>query len=308
MQNREEGEVGEGGGGGEEVQYLNLVRRIIETGVHKKDRTGTGTLSIFGAQQRFSLRNNAFPLLTTKRVFWRGVAEELFWFLSGSTDATVLSQKRNVHIWDANGSRENLDKMGFHDREVGDLGPIYGFQWRHFGGKYYEAKLTYDFGHWDGIDQVNQCIDLIKNDPDSRRIILCAWNPVDIPKMVLPPCHVLCQFYVANGELSCHMYQRSADMGLGVPFNIASYALLTILMAHVCKLKPGEFIHSIGDAHVYVNHIEQLKLQIERIPLIREFPKLFIVCDRDKIDQFQFSDLRLDGYNPCEPIKMEMAV
>lgn len=271
----------------DEYQYLNLIKNIIETGkfveMHKSDmtianksfnqfifrhagkkrsdRTGVGTVSIFGAQMRFSLRNNIFPLLTTKRVFWRAVAEELLWFIKGSTNAKEL-QDKNIHIWDGNSTREFLDKMGFADREEGDLGPVYGFQWRHFGAEY---KTCHDDYTGKGIDQLNEVIERIKKNPNDRRIIMSAWNVVDIPKMALPPCHCFVQFYVADGELSCQLYQRSADMGLGVPFNIASYALLTYMIAHVTGLKPGDFVHTIGDAHVYLNHIEPLKFQVKTI-------------------------------------------
>lgn len=217
----------------EEYQYLNHIRRIIETGVKRNDRTGVGTYGIFGSQMRYSLRNNIFPLLTTKRVFWRGVVEELLWFIRGSTNAKELSDKK-IHIWDANSSREFLDQMGFVDREEGDLGPIYGFQWRHFGAPYKGMHADYT---GQGVDQLKEVIETIRNRPNDRRIIMCAWNPVDIPKMALPPCHCLVQFFVAKDELSCLLYQRSADMGLGVPFNIASYSLLTVMIAHVTGLK-----------------------------------------------------------------------
>lgn len=217
---------------------------------------------------RFSLRNNSFPLLTTKRVFWRGLAEELLWFIKGDTNANHLAEK-NVHIWDANGSREFLDNLGFKEREVGDLGPVYGFQWRHFGAEYKDFNTDYTN---QGVDQLKEVIETIKTNPTDRRIILTAWNPSAIPKMALPPCHMMCQFYVYNGELSCQMYQRSCDMGLGVPFNIASYSLLTIMIANVTGLKPGEFIHVTGDTHVYNNHIEPLKEQLKRNPF--PFPKV----------------------------------
>lgn len=227
-------------------------------GKKRSDRTGVGTVSIFGAQMRFDLRNDIFPLLTTKRVFWRAVLEELLWFIKGSTNAKEL-QDKNVHIWDGNSTREFLDKNGFHDREEGDLGPVYGFQWRHFGAEY---KTCHDDYTGKGIDQLNEIIERIRNNPNDRRIIMSAWNVTDIPKMALPPCHCFVQFYVADGELSCQLYQRSADMGLGVPFNIASYALLTYMIAHVTGLKPGDFIHTLGDAHVYLTHIEPLKEQV----------------------------------------------
>lgn len=287
----------------EEQQYLDLVRRVIDHGARRGDRTGTGTLSIFGAQMRFSLRDGAFPLLTTKRVFWRGVAEEMLWFVSGSTNGNVLAEK-GVHIWDANGSREFLDARGLGHREVGDLGPIYGWQWRHFGATYTDMHADYT---GQGVDQLSECIRKIKTAPEDRRIILSAWNPTDLDAMALPPCHLMCQFYVAGGELSCQMYQRSADLGLGVPFNIASYALLTAMMAQVCGLKCGDFVHTIGDAHVYLNHVDALEEQLLRVP--RSFPKLRLnTAVTEDIDAFQFSDFTIEGYRPDAAIKMDMAV
>jgi len=286
----------------DENQYLDLIRTIINTGHRKGDRTGTGTISQFGAQMRFSLRDGVFPLLTTKRVFWRGLAEELLWFIKGSTNAKDL-QDKDVKIWDGNSSREFLDKCGFKDREVGDLGPVYGFQWRHCGAPYTNMHDDYS---GKGVDQLQQVIDQIKNNPDDRRIIMCSWNVSDIPKMALPPCHCLVQFYVANGELSCQLYQRSADMGLGVPFNIASYALLTYMIAHVTGLKPGEFVHSLGDAHVYSNHVEALEEQLKREP--RPFPTLTIKRKVENIDDFTMEDFELEGYKPHPKIQMAMAV
>jgi len=285
----------------EEKQYLNLIRRIIRTGKHKGDRTCTGTISLFGAQMRFNLRES-FPLLTTKRVFWRGLAEELLWFVKGCTNGNELSEK-NVHIWDANGTKEFLEKQGITDREAGDLGPIYGFQWRHFGAEYTNMRADYT---GQGVDQLKNVIHTIKTNPNDRRMIMSAWNPPDLPKMALPPCHSFCQFYVADGELSCQMYQRSCDMGLGVPFNIASYALLTYMIAHVCDLKPGDFVHTLGDAHVYSNHVEQLKVQLEREP--RPFPTLRIVGEVKDIDGFSMENFQLEGYKPHPKIEMKMAV
>ena len=286
----------------EEQQYLNLIRNIIENGSEKSDRTGVGTVSIFGAQMRFSLRNNSLPLLTTKKVFWRAVVEELLWFISGSTDANILKEK-NVKIWDGNTSREFLDNNGLSHYKEGDCGPFYGFQWRYFGAKY-EGKDSEYIGK--GFDQLERCINQIKNNPNSRRIILTAWNPPFVDQMVLPPCHTFCQFYVNNGELSCQMYQRSADMGLGIPFNIASYSLLTIMIAHVCNLKCGDFIHTIGDAHVYKNHIEPLKEQLKRVP--KNFPTMSINRNVDNIDDFKYEDFNVNNYKPYPKIKMEMAV
>jgi len=285
----------------EEYQYLHAIRDVIASGDVSDDRTGVGTLSHFGKQMRYDLRQG-FPLLTTKRVFWRGVVEELLWFIKGDTNANHLTEK-GVKIWEGNGSREFLDKRGLGHREQGDLGPVYGFQWRHFGAKYVDMHTDYG---GQGVDQLAEVIKTIKENPADRRILLSAWNPADLEQMALPPCHMFCQFYVANGELSCLMYQRSCDMGLGVPFNIASYALLTCMVAQVCGLKPGEFVHAMGNAHVYKNHVEPLKTQLERTP--RPFPALKINPDVTDIDGFQLSDFDLAGYNPWGKIAMDMAV
>jgi len=285
----------------EEYQYLELIQEIIDVGVYRGDRTGTGTLSLFGKQTRWNLRES-FPLLTTKRVFWRGLAEELLWFVAGCTDATKL-QDKNVHIWDGNGSREFLDSRGLQKNAVGDLGPVYGFQWRHFGAKYEDCNSDYS---GKGVDQLKNIIETIKSNPTDRRMCLSAWNPAALNEMALPPCHMFCQFYVANGELSCHMYQRSCDMGLGVPFNIASYALLTYMVAHVTGLKPGDFVHSMGDAHVYSNHVTPLLEQLKRTP--NEFPKLRFKRQVSDIDDFKYEDFELIDYKPQKTIKMEMAV
>ncbi|XP_039125112.1 putative bifunctional dihydrofolate reductase-thymidylate synthase isoform X2 [Dioscorea cayenensis subsp. rotundata] len=285
----------------EEYMYLHLVEDIITNGARKNDRTGTGTLSKFGCQMRFNLRHS-FPLLTTKRVFWRGVVEELLWFISGSTNAKVL-QEKGIHIWDGNASREYLDSVGLAHREEGDLGPIYGFQWRHFGAEYTNMHADYT---GEGFDQLMDVILKIKNNPDDRRIILSAWNPPDLKQMALPPCHMFAQFYVENGELSCQMYQRSADMGLGVPFNIASYSLLTCIIAQVCGLVPGEFIHVLGDAHVYMTHVRPLQEQLQKLP--KPFPVLKINPLKKDIDSFVASDFELIGYDPHFKIEMKMAV
>ncbi|XP_011037491.1 PREDICTED: bifunctional dihydrofolate reductase-thymidylate synthase 1-like [Populus euphratica] len=285
----------------EEYLYLRMVQDIISDGNLKDDRTGTGTLSKFGCQMRFNLRKN-FPLLTTKKVFWRGVVEELLWFISGSTSAKVL-QEKGIHIWDGNASRDYLDSIGLKDREEGDLGPVYGFQWRHFGARYTDMHADYT---GQGFDQLLDVIDKIKNNPNDRRIIISAWNPSDLKLMALPPCHMFAQFYVANGELSCQMYQRSADMGLGVPFNIASYALLTCIIAHVCDLIPGDFVHVIGDAHVYHTHIRPLQEQLRKLP--KPFPILKINSEKKDIDTFVAADFKLIGYDPHQKIEMKMAV
>ncbi|KAL3937327.1 MAG: hypothetical protein SGBAC_007557 [Bacillariaceae sp.] len=289
----------------QEEQYLDLIRKILKEGVEKGDRTGTGTKSLFGAQMRFDLRNGELPLLTTKKTFWRGVAEELLWFISGSTNALELRDKK-VHIWDGNASKEFLEQRGLGHREEGDLGPVYGFQWRHFGAEYKDMHTDYS---GQGVDQLADCIDKIRNKPEDRRIIMSAWNPAALDEMALPPCHLLCQFYVdtQKNEVSCHMYQRSADMGLGVPFNIASYALLTHLVAHVTGRKAGDLVHTLGDAHVYLNHIEPLQEQLDRTP--RPFPKIFLNPEKTvSIDDFKYEDINVVGYHPMKAVSMKMAV
>ena len=262
-------------------QYLDLLREIRDNGVTKTDRTGVGTKSIFGHQMRFNLQDG-FPLLTTKKVFLKGIIYELLWFLKGDTNIKFLTD-HNVHIWD-----EWAD-------ENGDLGYVYGKQWRSW-----EAT--------DGrvIDQISQVVDLIKNHPDSRRILVTAWNPAEIDKMALPPCHCLFQFYVADGKLSCQLYQRSADTFLGVPFNIASYALLTMMLAQVCGLEPGEFIHTTGDTHIYLNHLEQVNEQLSREP--RPLPKMIINPDVKSIFDFKYEDFKLEGYDPYPAIKAPVAI
>jgi dihydrofolate reductase/thymidylate synthase len=285
----------------EENQYLELIKDIIENGDERNDRTGVGTIAKFGCQMKYDLRES-FPLLTTKKVFWKAVAEELIWFISGDTNAKTL-QYKGINIWNGNSSREYLDKIGLKDREEGDLGPVYGWQWRHFGAKYVDMHTDY-IGQ--GVDQIAILIDQIKNNPTDRRIILSSWNPADLKSMALPPCHMFAQFYVNKGELSCLMYQRSCDMGLGVPFNIASYALLTYMIAHICNLKPGDFIHMLGDTHVYKNHVDALKIQLTREP--KPFPQLKILRKVENINDFKFEDFEIVGYNPHPPIKMEMAI
>jgi len=284
-----------------ERQYLDLIEEILEKGERKENRTGVDTVAKFGHQMRFSLRET-FPLLTTKRVFWRGVVEELLWFLKGETDSEKLSEK-GVKIWDANGSREFLDSRGLKDRAPGDLGPVYGFQWRHFGAKYKSCKDDYT---GQGYDQLMECMRLIKEEPTSRRIVMSAWNPSDLGEMALPPCHMFVQFQVTpQGELNSLMYQRSCDLGLGVPFNIASYALLTCMMAKSSGLKPGEFIYSMGDVHIYEKHFEPLREQLKREPF--PLPRLEIVTKRE-IDQYQMEDFCLLGYKHHATLKMEFVV
>lgn len=285
-----------------ELQYLNLVKTILACGVERLDRTKVGTLSIFGTQSRYSLQNFTLPLLTTKKMQIRSIIEELLWFIRGSTSSLELSKKA-VTIWDANSTREFLDSRGLSTNSVGDLGPVYGFQWRHWGANYIGKDANYA---GQGIDQLQGCIDQIRHNPNDRRIIMSAWNPSDIPRMALPPCHCMVQFFVSNGELSSMLTQRSGDMGLGVPFNIASYAILTHMIAHVTGLLPGEFIHNIGDAHVYLNHIDALKEQVTRIP--REFPTMKILRKIESIDEFKIEDFQLSGYNPYPSIKLDMAV
>lgn len=269
--------------------YLDLLEKILNKGVYKEDRTNTGVLSLFGHQLKFDL-SQGFPMVTTKKLHWESIVYELLWFLKGSTNTKYLNQKK-VRIWN-HWADEN-----------GDLGPIYGKQWR----------------DWKGVDQIQNAIDLIKNNPDSRRIIVSAWNPLVLPdpqlsfeenikndKAALPPCHTLFQFYVCNGYLSCQLYQRSADAFLGLPFNIASYSLLTIMIAQVTNLKPGEFIHSIGDLHLYKNHIEQVNIQLNRKP--KKLPTVVLNPMINNIFDFEFKDITLVGYYPHPTIKASVAI
>ncbi len=262
-------------------QYLDLLKDILENGTDKHDRTGTGTRSVFGRQMRFDL-SEGFPLLTTKKLHLKSIIYELLWFLKGDTNAKYL-QDNGVRIWNE------------WAREDGDLGHIYGYQWR--------SWPDYNGGY---IDQIAQAVNDIKNNPDSRRIIVSAWNVADLPNMALPPCHAFFQFYVADGKLSLQLYQRSADTFLGVPFNIASYALLTMMMAQVCDLKPGEFVHTLGDTHVYLNHLEQANIQLAREP--RTLPKMNINPDIKSIFDFRYDDFELIGYDPHPHIAAKVSV
>lgn len=290
-------------------QYLDLCKKVLECGHYKNDRTKTGTISYFGAQMRFDL-SEGFPLLTTKRVHLKSIIYELLWFIKGDTNIKYLVD-HDVRIWNEwpfekyrNSSdyqnetiEEFVEKIKNDDifaQKYGDLGPVYGKQWRHFGNDD------------DCVDQLKQVIEEIKKNPDSRRLIVCAWNPLEVSQMALPPCHSLFQFYVNDGKLSCMLYQRSADLFLGVPFNIASYALLTMMVAKVCHLEVGEFIHTLGDAHLYSNHLEQIHRQLTRTP--RKLPKMMIHRNTDNIEDFVFEDFELVDYNPYKGIKGKVAV
>ncbi len=262
------------------IEYLNLLDHVLENGVEKEDRTGTGTISVFGYQMRFDL-SKGFPLLTTKKLHTRSIFHELLWFIKGDTNIKYLHDNK-VSIWD-----EWAD-------ENGDLGPIYGKQWR-----------SWATSNGIEIDQLSNLINDIKTNPNSRRLILSAWNVGELEEMALPPCHILFQFYVANGKLSCHLYQRSADIFLGVPFNIASYALLTQMIAQVCGLEAGEFVHTLGDAHIYSNHIEQCRLQLSREPM--PLPRLEL-AKRESIDEYRYEDIQIINYKSHPHIKGEIAV
>lgn len=263
-----------------EQTYLDLIRHILENGTRKEDRTGTGTLSVFGQQMRFDL-SQGFPLVTTKKIHWKSIVYELLWFLRGDTNIKYL-QEHGVSIWD-----EWAD-------EQGELGPIYGYQWRNWPSPQ------------GSIDQIGQVLDQIRQNPNSRRMIVSAWNVGDIPQMKLPPCHLLFQFYVADGKLSCQLYQRSADVGLGVPFNIASYALLTQMIAQVCQLEVGDFVHTLGDAHIYLNHVEGLENQLQRTPY--PSPQLDLNPEVKELLDFTYQDIKLLNYEYHPRISLPVAV
>lgn len=277
-------------------QYLDLLRHVQAHGIKKDDRTGTGTLSVFGYQMRFDLQKG-FPLLTTKKLHTRAIFHELLWFLHGDTNLTYLKQN-DVTIWDEWATEEQCARFG---RSAGDMGPIYGHQWRNFG-----ATKNADGSYAkDGKDQITTLIETIKKNPDSRRLIVTGWNPQEADLVALPPCHTLFQFYVANGRLSCQLYQRSADIFLGVPFNIASYALLTHMIAQVTGLEVGEFVHTFGDAHLYLNHVEQAELQLSRTP--KALPRLKLKA-RSSVFDFVYDDIVIEGYDPEPSIKAPIAV
>lgn len=286
-------------------QYLTLIEEVLNNGVKKDDRTGTGTISVFGTQRRYSLKDG-FPLLTTKKIHWKSVVHELLWFIKGDTNIKYLVENE-VRIWnewpfekfkasdeyDGEDMKTFIEKVKQDDsfaNKWGDLGPVYGKQWRDF----------------EGVDQLKEVVNLLKNNPNSRRIIINAWNPPRIPSMALPPCHAFFQFYVADGKLSCQLYQRSADVFLGVPFNIASYSLLTIMLAQVVGLEPGEFVHTTGDTHIYLNHIDQVKTQLSREP--KNLPIIKLNPNIKNIEDFTFDDIELIDYDPHPLIKGKVAV
>lgn len=274
-------------------QYKKLLQHILDNGITKSDRTGTGTISTFGYQMRFDL-SQGFPLLTTKKMFMRGITHELLWFLKGDTNVRYL-QENNVHIWDEWATAEQCAKF---QREEGELGYVYGHLWRNFGGGLYAPGT--------GVDQISNLIKSLKSNPDSRRHIVSGWDPKTCDRVALPPCHTLFQFYVGNGKLSCQLYQRSADVFLGVPFNIASYALLTMMVAQVCDLGLGEFVHTIGDAHLYSNHIEQTKLQLTRDPM--PLPTVRLNPAVKDIFAFKYEDITLENYQSHPAIKAPISI
>ncbi len=277
--------------------YLDLLQRILDEGRVREDRTGTGTRGIFGHQMRFDLRAG-FPALTTKKVHLKSIIKELLWFLSGETHVEPL-REAGVRIWNDWATAEECARFG---RSEGDLGPIYGHQWRNFGATR-RADGSYEN---DGVDQIRSLVEGIRNNPYSRRHIVTGWNPAEATQVSLPPCHTLFQFYVQDGELSCQLYQRSADVFLGVPFNIASYSLLTLMIAQVCELRAGDFVHTFGDAHLYLNHLDQARLQLSRSP--RTQPRMVLNPDVDDLLEFCFEDFQLEGYDPHPHIKAAVSV
>ena len=291
----------------EECQYLNLLRNILENGYLEEGRNGK-TQSVFGGSMRFSLKNGAIPILTTKKVAWKTCLKELLWFIRGETDNRIL-QRDNVHIWDGNSSKEYMQSIGLGHYPEGILGTIYGYQWRHFNAPYDVINGTILDENKPGIDQLQFIIDQLKNPEtrNSRRLVMTAWNPCQLNKMVLPPCHVICQFNVHNGnKLSCAMYQRSVDVPVGSPFNIASYSFLTHLLAKHCGLEADEFIYFMGNCHIYEEHLEVIKEQIERVPF--KFPTLEIINKRENINDYIVDDFNVVNYQCHKPIKMNMVV
>ena len=289
----------------EEQQYLDLIRQVLETGFFEKGRNGN-TQCIFGGSMRFSLKNGIIPFITTKKLAWKTCLKELLWFIRGETDNKIL-QDQGVHIWDDNSSKEFLKSRGLSHYSEGILGPIYGFQWRHFNAQYEINNGGILDENKPGIDQLQYIIEQLQNPEtrNNRRLIMTAWNPCQLNKMALPPCHVLCQFHVCDGnKLSCALYQRSADLLLGVPFNIASYCFLTHLIAHHCNLEAYEFIHFMGNVHIYEEHLEAAKIQIDRKP--HDFPSVKIINRREKIDDYNVSDFQISDYTSHETIKMKM--
>lgn len=285
----------------DEYQYINLIKHIIEYGTMVEGRNGNA-LTIYGSSMHFSLENNTCPLLTSKKVAWKTCAKELFWFLKGSTSNTEL-QEQNVHIWDGNGSRDFLDSRGLTNLQENDLGPVYGHQWRFFNASYENCNTDYS---GKGVDQIKYIIDCLKNPKErySRRLILSAWNPEQLDEMALPPCHVLAQFNVIGNKLSCSLYQRSGDVGLGVPFNIASYSLLTHIIAKHCDLEANEFIYHLGNCHIYDDHIEPLRNQVNNV--LYPFPKISILEKYDNINNYSIKDILVENYQCNNVIKMEM--
>ncbi len=280
-----------------EAAYLGLLKEVLEHGRDRKDRTGVGTRGLFGGQLRFDLRTS-FPLLTTKKVHLKSIIHELLWFVRGDTQVKSLKDV-GVSIWDEWATAEQTARFG---RQAGDLGPVYGHQWRNFGA----TKTADGTFERDGVDQLARLMHDLAEKPNSRRLIVTGWNPEEADQVALPPCHTLFQFHVQDGELSCHLYQRSADLFLGVPFNIASYALLTMMVAQAAGLKPGDFVHSFGDVHLYSNHFDQAREQLSRTP--RAFPVMKVNPARTNLFEFQFEDFTLEGYEPHPAIKAPVAV
>ncbi len=297
-----------------EIQYLNLINKIVRHGIKERTRNGK-TKTIMGAIMKFPLNNNIIPIMTTKKMAWKTCFKELFWFINGETDNNILKEQK-VHIWDGNASRDFLNSRGLHKYEEGDLGPIYGYQWRNFDLPYRNSKhyknlknsSIYTRATIEHADQLQNIIDCLKDEDkrNSRRLVMSAWNPNQINDMALPPCHILSQFSVLNNKLYCNMYQRSADIGLGVPFNIASYSLLTILLAKHCDLQPGEFIHHIGNAHIYEDHESALLEQVSRLPYV--FPKCEILNKYDTIEEYSMSDISIKEYKYHSKVNMSMVV